>query len=307
MLLFGKKAEKKKKKKKEFSLTLSLSLSHPFTLYFSLDRSVNEDSLVNYIKYLIKIGVRGAYVHGTTGEGVTLSHEEKKSLTRAWIKVVKENNLDLLVVINVSSCSINDVLDHAKLCQEIDADAIAFLPPFYYRPNNAAQLAKYITTISQAVPKVPTFYYHFPEMSGVRIAPSQWLPLVSGQVKNFTAVKFTDKDMTELAKILTHHSEKVKVYPGYEDTILTAAALGAEAFIGAMYNLSEGVNLNHEIVDAVTKGDLKTAREKQVTFVKELEDILAGPGLINNLKKNMSKIDQVDFFVGSARPPLDYK
>ena len=144
-------------------------------------------------------------------------------------------------------------------------------------------------------------------MTGVRIPPSEWLPLVFGKVKNFTAVKFTDKDMTELAKSIRMLDGKVKFYPGYEDTVLTACAVGADAFIGAMYNLPNEVQLNHQIVDAVTKGDLKTAREKQGQFADSLYQVLSGSGLIPNLKAKMNSMTDLGFSVGFARPPLHYK
>lgn len=234
-----------------------------------------------------------------------MNHEEKKSLTKKWIQVVRGNNLNLLTVINVSSCCVDDVIEHAKLCQQMKADAIAFLPPFYHRPKSAGDLAKYIQLICRSVQDVPVFYYHFPEMTGVHIPPSQWLPLVVDKCPNLVAVKFTDRDMSELGRCIALFKGRVTFYPGYEETMLTASVLGANAFIGALYNLPEAVELNRKIVEAIKQCDMKSAKDEQDKFVKLIDQVVAGPGLIPNLKSKLGKEHQLQ--VGFARPPIYYK
>lgn len=135
---------------------------------FKEDGSIDESAVLPYLKYLISIGVTGFYVHGTTGEGVSLSVDEKKVLTKAWAAAIKNvGKSDLLLVINVSATCIKEVQEMAKLCQELDVDMIATLPPFYYRPSDVDALVRYMGHIAIAAPDVPLLYYHFPKMTGV--------------------------------------------------------------------------------------------------------------------------------------------
>lgn len=268
------------------------------------NRSLNEQSIDAYVKYLNEIGVKGSLIMGTTGEGLSLSSAERYSVTKSWMAAVKKYNPQFLTVFSVSSTSIVDVVTHARLCEGSGADAVAILPSFYYRPGDAKDLAQYVYTICRAVPNLPVFYYHYPDASGVRIPPSEWIPLIVDKVPNLSGVKFTDVDMTELAKCISLFQGKVKFFPGQEDTIATATIMGAEAFIGGLFNLPIANQLNDQIARAFAKNDIEKAKQIQLKLADLVDEVFTGP-FIPNLKKRIQK--EVKFTVGPARPPLNYE
>lgn len=135
----------------------------PFDITGQLDIS----QVPAYLKYLIKIGAKGVYVHGTTGEGVSLSNDEKKSLTQAWVDAIKVSKSNLLCVINVSATCIEETKDHVQFCSRLAVDALAVLPPFYYRPSQIEQLVAYLQDVSSFGPDLPLLYYHFPAITHV--------------------------------------------------------------------------------------------------------------------------------------------
>lgn len=162
---------------------------------FKQDGSIDETAVLPYVKYLVGNGVKGFLVHGSTGEGVSLSIDEKKVLTKAWVAAIRNitseaksklvggepqvvsgkdaitaeirDQSDLLLAINVSATCIKEVQELARLCQQLDVDMIATLPPFYYKPSDVDSLVRYMRQIWTAAPDIPLLYYHYPEVTGV--------------------------------------------------------------------------------------------------------------------------------------------
>lgn len=134
-----------------------------------LNNKPNIDTIEVYVRYLINIGARGAYVHGTTGEGVSLTLDEKKAVTKAWASAVSKLTPKLALVINVSSTVMSESKELAALCDDLEGvSAIATLPSFYYRAANAEQVVDHLADISAAAPNSPLVYYHFPHMTKVQ-------------------------------------------------------------------------------------------------------------------------------------------
>ena len=129
--------------------------------------SIDHSIIGPYASYLNKIGVRGIYAHGTTGEGLSLTSEEKKRLTETWWQEIKFKYPDWLGIFNISATCMRETIDQASYYDQLGVDAIAILPPFFYRPANDGQLVKYLKMVSEAAPSTPLIYYHFPTMTNV--------------------------------------------------------------------------------------------------------------------------------------------
>ncbi|KOO10942.1 N-acetylneuraminate lyase, partial [Vibrio xuii] len=63
---------------------------------FNQDSKVNFDAIDQIAALLIEQGVKGAYVCGTTGEGIHCSVEERKAIAERWVKA-SDNKLDLII------------------------------------------------------------------------------------------------------------------------------------------------------------------------------------------------------------------
>ena len=182
----------------------------------SVDNTIED--LLQYVSYLTSIGVTGFYVHGTTGEGLSLNHEEKKKLTENWCSVVKKVAPQALLIINISSCCVSDTLDHVSMCQKLDeVDAVACLPPIYHRPKDVEDLVKYMNLVSSAAPELPLLYYNFPEMTNVSLSMVEFVGTALKEMPNFAGLKFTSKNMAELADLRRSYGTQVKLFAGYEE------------------------------------------------------------------------------------------
>jgi len=136
---------------------------------FDANGQLDLTTVSNYVSYLIRIGVRGAYVHGTTGEGVSISLTEKQALTKAWVDANAIHGQNrMLLIINVSSPVISESRQMAQFCSKLTGvDGIATLPSFYYRPSNAESMVSHLEDVGNSAQSLPLMLYHFPMMTNV--------------------------------------------------------------------------------------------------------------------------------------------
>lgn len=67
---------------------------------FAADGSVNYPVIDDIAKHLIATGVTGAYVLGTTGEGIHCSVEERKKSLNVGLQRVRDNLILLFILVH---------------------------------------------------------------------------------------------------------------------------------------------------------------------------------------------------------------
>ena len=266
------------------------------------DRRIDVSLIPRYLEYLIQIGVTGAYFHGTTGEGVSIPHEEKKRLTRAWVEARRQLSsgnsttaraaASFLLIPNVSSCVTADALDHARLCNELAVDAIATLPPFYYRPATPAILTQYLASIAAAAEQTPLLYYHFPEMTHVDFPVREVVDLAIQRIPSFAGLKYTSRDVIQLANLEREFGKRVKVFVGYEESMLSAAANGVNSGICAQFSFRSCVE-DFKVIMEKHGSNVEAAREAQARLTQVAHSLASGAGdgsrsFIGNVKRRLA-------------------
>lgn len=107
---------------------------------------VSQERVRNQVIYYIEQGVKGIYVNGSSGECIYLSIEERKSIIEAVMEVAKGK----LTVINHVACNnTRDSVELAKHSEDLGVDAIAAIPPIYFKLPEYS-IAKYWNAISAA-------------------------------------------------------------------------------------------------------------------------------------------------------------
>ena len=135
---------------------------------FDADGNLNISQIVPYSKHLVRIGIKGVYIAGTTGEGYSLSFDERIALIEAWRYALDKlpESEKLLAIVNVSTTVVRDAYRLAAKVEELGFDGVALLPPIYYTVTKREQLIGYLTPILEQAPKTPFLYYHIPSHSG---------------------------------------------------------------------------------------------------------------------------------------------
>lgn len=126
---------------------------------------VDYNSLDNLVKTLIKGGCGAVTLFGIAGEYYKLSDNERENMVKATVKAAKEAGGK--TIISVTDHSTEVAVARAKQFEELGADCLMILPPFFLKPG-AKYLYEHMKAIANAV-KIPIMAQYAPEQTGVAI------------------------------------------------------------------------------------------------------------------------------------------
>jgi N-acetylneuraminate lyase len=243
---------------------------------------------------LVKSRVRGAYVSGTTGEGVSCTVAERKAVMEEWVRLGRGR---LLVIVHVGALSVRDSQELAAHAQRIGAGAISIVAPNFFTPASIDALIAHINAVVSAAPATPFYYYHT-TMSGVDLPMSKFLEAADGRIQTLAGIKFNSPDLYEYQNCLRACGGKYDIAWGIDEFLAGAVALGARSAVGSTYNYA--APLYHRIWKDVEAGRLLDA-QAGMAKVCRIVDILGHYGGIA-AGKAMMAVHGID--VGDPRPPL---
>jgi len=109
--------------------TLKGLIAAPFTP-MKPDGALNLNAIEQQAAGLISSGVSGAFVCGTTGEGLSLSIEERMKAAERWVAVAKTN---LSVIVHVGCNNLAESRTLAEHAQRMGAHSVATMGPTLFR------------------------------------------------------------------------------------------------------------------------------------------------------------------------------
>lgn len=124
-------------------------------------RTVNYDAIDRYSNFLKTKGVDGVVVNGWTGEGMTLTIDERKKLAEEWVRC--GHKIGLKVFLLIGGCtSLAETYELAEHAEKIRVDCCLVVPDQYYRKHMTEDdLVKYLKDIYVRMGTRPFFYvYH---------------------------------------------------------------------------------------------------------------------------------------------------
>lgn len=240
----------------------------PFTPMFP-DGSIRPDIIPAYAAMLVKNGLKGVFINGSSGEGYMLTPEERKILAETWVKSVPEG---FKVIVHVGSCCLKESVALAAHAASIGAWGIGSMAPPFPKIGRIEELVLYCEAIAAAAPELPFYYYHIPAFNGAYLPMIDLLRAVDGRIPNFAGIKYTYESLYEYNQCRLYKDGKFDMLHGQDETILASLAQGgAQGGIGGTTNYN-GRELTG-IIKAWEEGDLETARDKQ-NFSQEVINVI---------------------------------
>jgi 4-hydroxy-tetrahydrodipicolinate synthase len=148
---------------------------------FDSDGGLDEDATVRLIHHLLENGSDGLVLAGTTGEGATLTDEEK---ARLWELGVAEAG-DATVIAGTGTYDTRHSVELTERATEIGVDAMLVVTPYYVRPNRRG-IKAHFEAIAAATDR-PIVAYNIPSRTATDM-PNDLLAEL-GQIDNVAAVK----------------------------------------------------------------------------------------------------------------------
>ena len=140
---------------------------------FTKRGAVDYDSFENLVRVLIEGGCQAVTLFGIAGEYYKLTDEEMKKLARLTVDTCRKYGGTS--IISVTQHATQVAVERAKMYQDMGADNLMLLPPFFLKPGQAA-LYRHMKAVGQAV-EIPVMAQYAPEQTGVAIPPETYAEL----------------------------------------------------------------------------------------------------------------------------------
>ena len=217
--------------------------------------AISPERVEAFTEHLIQKGVKGLYVGGSSGECIYQSVAERKLLLEHVMKVAKGR---ITIIAHVACNNTADSMELAAHAESVGVDAIASIPPIYFRlPEHA--IAQYWNDISSAAPNTEFIIYNIPQLAGVSLT----LPLLREMLKNknVVGVKNSSMPVQDIQMFKMEGGEDFIVFNGPDEQLVSGLVIGAEGGIGGTYGVMPELYL--KIVELVKENKIKEAQEIQ--------------------------------------------
>ncbi len=247
------------------------------------------------VEYFIAKGVQGLYVNGSSGECIYLSVEDRKRVLEEVMKVAKGR---LTIIAHVACNNTKDSVELARHAESLGVDAIAAIPPIYFRLPEYS-VAQYWNDISAAAPNTDFVIYNIPQLAGVALTPSLYKEMLKNE--RVIGVKNSSMPVQDIQTFVALGGEDHVVFNGPDEQFLGGRLMGAAASIGGTYGAMPELflKLNQLIADK----ELERAKELQYAINEIIGKLTSAHGNMYAVIKGVLEINE-GLDIGSVRSPL---
>ena len=257
--------------------------------------SISPKGVQALTKYFVEKGVKGVYVNGSSGECIYQSVEDKKIVLE---NVMKAAEGKLTVIAHVACNNTQDSMELARHAQELGVDAIAAIPPIYFRlPEHA--IAQYWNDISSAAPDTDFVIYNIPQLAGVALTQS----LFAEMRKNprVIGVKNSSMPVQDIQMFRQEAGEDYIIFNGPDEQFISGRVIGAEGAIGGTYGVMPELFLKMD--EHIKAGEIAAAREIQYDVDAIIYKMCSAHGNMYGVIKAILKENE-GLELGGVRKPL---
>ena len=219
---------------------------------FLVNGEVDEKALHDLIEDQIAAGISGLVPMGTTGESPTLSHEEHSRIIE---KVIRMADGRIPIIAGTGSNSTDEAIMLTKRAKDMGATACLQVVPYYNKPSQEG-MYRHFMAIAEAS-NLPMIIYNIAGRTGKNMETDTLMRLAAHPL--VVGVKEASGDLAQMMEVLARRPKDFCVLSGDDNLTMPLVALGGDGVISVASHLIP--KEMEEIVAAVNRGDLETARK----------------------------------------------
>ena len=220
------------------------------------ENEIDIGGLERLLEHMLRGGVHGIFVLGTTGEGPALGHWQQETMIRESVRIIRGR---VPVLVGISSSSFRDSVDLADFAKKAGASASVAAPPYYFSLGDP-ELVDYYRSLAEET-ELPLFIYNMPSMTKVYLRPKLICQLA--EIPGIRGYKDSSGNMPDFHEVLISlkDREDFSIFVGPEEL------LGESVLFGADGGVSGGANLIPEtfvgMYNAARLGNMEEMRKFQ--------------------------------------------
>ena len=204
----------------------------------------------------------------------------------------------LTIIAHVACNNTKDSIELAKHAEALGVDAIAAIPPIYFRLPEYS-VAQYWNDISAAAPHTDFVIYNIPQLAGAALTPSLYKEMLKNE--RVIGVKNSSMPVQDIQTFAALGGSDHLVFNGPDEQFLGGRLMGAAAGIGGTYGAMPELflKLNQLIADK----ELERAKELQFAINDIIGKLTSAHGNMYAVIKEVLKLNE-GLAIGSVRAPL---
>jgi 4-hydroxy-tetrahydrodipicolinate synthase len=258
---------------------------------FRDDYGLDLDGAQKLTVHLLEHGSDTVLVAGSTGEGPTLTAEEKGELFRVCIEAARGKGQ---VWCGTGTYSTAESIELTRVAEEAGADGVLVVTPYYNKPPQRGLVAHF-TAVAEST-ELPVILYNIPGRTATRIEHDTLLRLSA--VPNIVAVKDSTGDLDGISRLIREAPPGFEVYSGDDWAAFAVACVGGVGVVSvASHLVGERI---HQMLELVESGDVPAARKTH----EELSPVFAALFITSNPIPLKAALELVGRPAGPPRLPL---
>jgi 4-hydroxy-tetrahydrodipicolinate synthase len=256
--------------------------------------TVDIPALERFLGWQLEVGVPGVIVLGTTGEFLTVGDDERTAIVETTVRHVDGR---IPVLVGTMNAFTPTAVRYSREAEELGADGLMILPPYYYTPTED-EIVAYYAAICDAV-SLPIMLYNNPVTSNVDMSAK----LVGRLTRAFEQVRYikeASQDVGRVHDVIEETEGVMNVFAG--ERIVESFLLGAIGYVNPYGNYIP--RASSRIWDQLVEGRLDDARAVQELITKIDHIIAEGHPTYGHQCYSKALARVAGHPVGDVRPPL---
>jgi 4-hydroxy-tetrahydrodipicolinate synthase len=258
---------------------------------FDTNGNIDHIQVRTVAKHLIDTGTTSIVVTGTTGEGPSLSEEEKLNL---YTTVLESINGSGKVIAGTTTYNTKESIALSVRAEDIGVDGILMTVPYYNKPTQS-NLINHFEMIARSI-SIPGILYNVPSRTSLNMTAATTAKL--SNITNIIGVKEASADLGQIADIIRLSNDGFFIWSGNDADTLPVLSIGGYGVVSVASHLV-GKEISR-MIKLFTENDLVQSAKIHRDLMPLIEAIFYSTSPIP-LKYMLNKIG---ISVGNPRPPL---
>ena len=253
--------------------------------------SVNIPVFENFLNFQIENDIDAILVCGTTGEGSTMTKEERFKVIKCAVDTCKNR---VPVIAGTGSNNTKEAINNSLIAESLGADAVLVVTP-YYNKTTQQGLIEHYAAINNAI-NIPIIVYNVPSRTGLNILPETYFEL--SKLDNVVAIKEASGNISQIAKIASLCGKNLSIYSGNDDQAIPICSLGGIGVISVLSNIKP--KFVHDMIFNYLDGNVLKAKDMQLEALPLINTLFSE---VNPIPVK-SALNKLGFDFGIPRLPL---
>jgi 4-hydroxy-tetrahydrodipicolinate synthase len=251
--------------------------------------AVDLKALAAFTDWQIREGIHGLIPLGSTGEFLSLSEDERDGVARTVIETAADR---VPVLIGTGAEDTRESIRLSKKAEEMGADGVMIIPPFYSTPTDD-EIVHHYRSIASAI-SIPIMVYNNPATANVDLKPELVKRIAA--IEGCDYIKESTLEVTRVRDIIRLAGDDMTVFGGILG--FESFVLGAQGWVAVASNVAPAPMAR--IFELVA--DEKNIDEARALYLKWLPVIQAVGGQAY-VAGSKSLLNHMGFGAGQPRPP----